>query len=862
VRISIAREFHISSSALAPQTIADAIAQHAALDPNLPAVVGTGFSPFSFRGLDLWIKQIGEELRAAGIGSHSRVGIMLPRGPEGAILVVAIASHAISVPLNPNRPEAEIEEELARVNLDALVLPSWAESPARAVAQRRAFGLFEASRAVGSLASVVLRQIRDTPVTRPSANSSLGSVALIFTTSGTTGTPKLIPVTRENLFVTADKMRQWFNLSPADRTALVLPWHYGAAIKISLLAPLLLGGSVALPAARQIEDLAEWLPEFDLSWLWGNPTFFQAVLDRLSAQSGKLAHALRFVVSGTAYLPPTLRTELEAALGVPVLQSYGMSEAGVLAADPAPPGRRKPGTTGIISRDELIIVDSNGNPLPDGEVGDIAVHGPTVSPDLDIDIAAQRSGDRRLLTGDLGSIDADSYLTIVGRTKELINRGGEKISPYEVERALLLHPSVQEAAAFAVPHPRLGENVAAAVVLKSKANAAVQQLKTFLSDHLAPFKLPQHIFILPELPKGSTGKISRSDLSRSMAHRIRDIVAPESPLELQIIDIWQFLLSRKDIGIDDDFFELGGDSLLAAQMVLEVETVARRKISLSALKAVYTVRQLAELIIRTDGTSVELVTRIKEGEGTPFFFCHGDFKTHGLWALKLVDMLKCDLPVFLLSSYGEPDPALSMEEMASSYLPHLLTAHPTGTFRLGGFCNGGLLAWEIAHQLQSLGRKVEFVVLIDALSLNARWPIRMIVRLTTLIAAVTGGKVGKKFKRDGMRAVWNRLKQRVYYGPYLRAMSNYLPPRLESTVVPVLCEEVRAMREFCSTPWARLAPQVHCRYIPGTHLGAITTHVAELAPLLDDLLSAQHVDHPATTTNEAPAPRPAWAGSP
>jgi thioesterase domain-containing protein/acyl carrier protein len=481
-----------------------------------------------------------------------------------------------------------------------------------------------------------------------------------------------------------------------------------------------------------------------------------------------------------------------------------------------------------------------------------------VSPQLDADTPGQRSGDRLLLTGDLGSIDGDSYLTIVGRTKELINRGGEKIFPYEVERALLLHPSVQEAAAFAVPHPRLGENVAAAVVLKSNANATPQQLKAFLSDHLARFKLPQHIFVLTELPKGSTGKISRSDLSGLMTHRIRHIVAPESPLELQIVDIWQCLLSRKDIGIDDDFFELGGDSLLAAQMVLELETVARLKVSLSALKGICTVRQLAELIIRTDGASKEFVTRIKDGEGTPFFFSHGDFKTHGLWALKLVDMLKCHQPVFLLSSYGEPDPAVSMEEMASSYLPQLLTAHPTGAFRLGGFCNGGLLAWEIAHQLQTLGRKVELIVLIDALSLNARLPIRMIFGLARLIAAVLPGKVGKKFKRDGMRAVWTRLKERVYYGPYLRAMSNYVPPRLESAVVTVLCEEVHDMREFSWRPWARLARQVRCRYIAGTHLGAITTHVAELARLLDDLLYPQRVDHPARTTNEAPASRLPW----
>jgi acyl-CoA synthetase (AMP-forming)/AMP-acid ligase II len=451
VRISVAKD--ASPSRLMPQTLAEAIAQHAVRDPLQPAIVGTQFAPFSFRGLDLWIKQIGEHLRAAGIGPQSRVGILLPPGPEGAVLSVAIACHAISVPLNSNRPESEIEEELARARLDALVLPSWVDSPGLAIARRSSFGLIEASRAAGSLSSVALRQVRETPVlARRPVRPALDSIALIFTTSGTTGTARLVPVTHQNLLVTADKMRQWFNLSSDDRTAFVLPGYYGAAIKISLLAPLLLGGSVALPTARHAQDLAEWIPDLCPTWLWGNPTFFQAVLDRLRSGAGtKLTHSLRFVVSGTAFLPPTLRAVLEETLGVPVLQSYGMSEAGILAADPAPPRKRKPGTVGLASRDELTIVGPEGDVLPDGEVGEIVVHGPTVSPDIGADAEAQHSNDRWLFTGDLGSIDSEGYLTVVGRTKELINRGGEKISPYEVERALLLHPSVKEAAAFSVP---------------------------------------------------------------------------------------------------------------------------------------------------------------------------------------------------------------------------------------------------------------------------------------------------------------------------------------------------------------------------------------------------------------------------
>jgi acyl-CoA synthetase (AMP-forming)/AMP-acid ligase II/acyl carrier protein len=838
VRISVAKDF--SPSRLVPQTIAEAIAQHAVRNPNQTAIVGTHFAPFSFRELDLWIKRIGEQLHAAGIERHSRVGIMLPRGPEGAVLGVAIAAHAISVPLNSNRPETEIKEELTSAGLDALVLPNWVDSPVWAIARTCSFGLIEASRTVGSLSSVALRKVRENAVLVPRPiNLALDSIALIFTTSGTTGIPKLVPVTHENLLVTADKMRQWFNLSPEDRTAFVLPGYYGAAIKISLLAPLLLGGSVGFPATRHIQNLAEWVPELCPTWVWGNPTFFQAALDGLRSGAGtKLTHSLRFVVSGTAYLPPTLRAELEATLGVPVLQSYGMSEAGILAADPAPPLKRKPGTVGLISRDELAIVDPNGDLLPDGEVGEILVHGPTVSPDISVDAEAQRSNNRRLFTGDLGSIDSEGYLTVVGRTKELINRGGEKISPYEVEKALLLHPSVKEAAAFSVPHPRLGENVAAAVVLKSEMNTTTQEIKAFLTDHLAPFKIPQHVFVVPELSRGSTGKISRSEVSEAMAHRVRDVVPPNSPLEFQIIDIWQALLCRKDIGIDDDFFELGGDSLLAVQMVLEIEAIAHRKIPPSALRAVYTVRQLTATIMRTGDALEELVTCAKLGDGTPFFFCHGDYTTGGLYALKLGEMLKCDQPVFLLNPYRDPDPKLSIEEMARCYLPHLLAAQPAGVFRLGGHCNGGLLAWELAHQLESLGRKVELVVLMDTLSFNARLPIRMLVRLMSLIAAATRGKISKRFKLDAMRAIWNRMKRHVNDGPYLRTMSNYLPPKLRCDVVAVLCEESRGIKDFSPMPWSRLAPSVHHRYVAGTHLGAITTHAGELALLMDSLLSA------------------------
>jgi len=203
----------------------------------------------------------------------------------------------------------------------------------------------------------------------------------------------------------------------------------------------------------------------------------------------------------------------------------------------------------------------------------------------------------------------------------------------------------------------------------------------------------------------------------------------------------------------------------------------------------------------------------------------------------MVDMLECKQPVFLVSPHPNPEPELSIEEMARSHLPRILTLQTKGPFRLGGFCNGGLLAWELAHQLEMLGHRVEFVVLINTRSLNGRLEIRMIARIARFIAAVAPGNIGEKFKLDAMRAIWNRIKREIFYGPYLRAMANYLPPKLRGDVVIVLCDEDRKLMEFSPMAWNRLVPKVYCRYVAGTHLRAITTHAAEVALVLDGLLS-------------------------
>ena len=868
-------ELQTIAHALELQTIARAIAERAASGPARPAIVCAGFPPFSFRELDRKIEQIGKVLSAAGVAASSRIGVMLPHGPEAAIVAVAVSAHAIGFPLNPTLSAAEFEFELTRAGLDAIVLPDWMKLPATSTAQAHSVGIFHVSRATGSLSEIDLKPVVEVPSARRRfGDPSPHSVAVIQTSSGSTGTPKLILVTHANLFDIAAKMRTWFGLSPTDRCACVLPIYSGFGFKIALVAPLLIGGSVSLPKTQQPEDIAAWSSDHHPTWFVATPTYLHAALDKLrDGTHVQPPHSLRFFASTSAYLPEAVLTGLEAALGIPGLEFYGLREAGIVAANPAPPATRRAGSVGLVSPD-VAILSSDGEVLPRGATGAIAVRGQGVSPGY---IEALPTGCDALvnptsqiewnLTGDLGTIDEDGFLSIVGRMKEIINRGGEKISPYEVEKVLLQHPAVREAGVFGVPHPRLGENVAAVVVLHPNAATTSTELRTFLRAHLAAVKVPPRVDIVNSIPKSPIGKISRIRLAETTVNRDHRIDPPEHPLEFQITEIWQRLLQRADVGIHDDFFEAGGDSLFATQMLLEVEAIIGRRLSQSALTEVSTIHQLAAVAVQEAGDGDELVTKAKDGAGTPIFFCHGDFATRGFYALKLAALL--DQPVYLVHPVRDPDETVELviEEMARPYVSRLLELHPRGNFRLGGYCNGGLLAWEIAHQLAQSGRQVDAIVLINGISLNSRRRFRIFHHVVHGTSMPWTRTSESRLRREGMRVVWdwarraggsrigwiaqpflsvrNRLVRRnratspqgspfaKYVASYYRAMANYIPPKLDCEVFAIICEQHANFFEWSAEPWTGLARDVHHAIVPGDHMTCITIHVEALAQALN-----------------------------
>jgi len=623
-------------------TIGEVLTERAARDPASPAILHPALGTLSFGALVRRLQEIEGRLRAAGLGQTSRVAIALPRGPEAALLSLAVCSCAILVPLNPHHAPADLEVELKWIRPDALIIPGDAPVPAWVNAAGDGFGLFAAQKAAKSFDEVGLEQLRSVPHPQSDAETTAQSWAAIFKTSGTTGVSKRVPVTHENLIEMARKMERWLKLGPADRSACIMPIYYNAGFKATLLVPLLIGCSVALPESSSPADFNRWVTELRPTWLTSAPAFLQAVVEKLGAAAGTASHGLRFVLSTASYLPDATRREAERLLGIPVAEFYGMCEAGMITAPAFPPADTHPGSVGRIPEGELAIRGDDGSFLPPGQAGQVMVRGPSVMPGyLFDDIESVPSGleDGWLATGDLGTVDADGFLTIAGRTKEIINRGGEKISPYDVEKALLQHPAVREAAAFAVPHPRLGENVGAAVVLHRDARVTSRELIDFIYDRLAPFQMPRHVHVVDSLPVGATGKISRPKLSEVFAHRQPPRELPATPLELQIAEIWQRLLKLDRIGLDDDFFEIGGDSLQAAEMLLELEEVTRHRIAPSEVGAQLTIRQLRETLAGAAEAKEEVITQVKEGPGVPLFICHGDFSGWGFYAFRLIEQI-------------------------------------------------------------------------------------------------------------------------------------------------------------------------------------------------------------------------------
>jgi len=556
------------------------VSRLAAEAPERPALAAPDREPLSYAGLRDELARVRAALRGLGVGRDDRVALALPDGPEMAVAFLAVASAARAAPLNPAYRRAEHEFTLRDLGARALLLPEGAEASAAAAAAG-ALGIPRVAVRARSGPAGAIELFGERPAApareRPAA---LEDEALVLHTSGTTSRPKIVPLSHRNLRASAARIAATLALAPEDRCLALMPLFHIHGLVGALLATWSSGGCLLAPPGFDAGRFFAWLVALRPTWTTAVPTMYQALLARAGLHADAIRRApLRLLRSSSAPLPPAVLAELERVFGAPVIESYGMTEAAhQIASNPLPPGLRKPGSVGLPAGPEVAILDATGARRPAGERGEVAIRGESVTAGYEgaPDANAAAFADGWLRTGDQGFLDADGYLHLTGRLKEIINRGGEKVSPREVDEALLEHPAVAQAVAFAVPHPRLGEEVAAAVVLRAPGAADARELLAHAAERLADFKLPRRIVFVDAVPKGPTGKLQRIGLAERLGVQMgepagpSEYTAPRDADEARVAALFAEVLERERVGVHDDFFALGGDSLALARLLFAV----------------------------------------------------------------------------------------------------------------------------------------------------------------------------------------------------------------------------------------------------------------------------------------------------
>ena len=484
------------------------------------ALTAPGVAGLSFAALRAQVHDTVAALNAMGIGRGDRVAIVLNNGPEMATAFISVAAGAASAPLNPAYRADEFEFYLSDLNARGLIVEAGSTSPAVEVARKVGVRIIELQprREAGAGAFSLAAGPAGTPAQPGMAQPD--DVALVLHTSGTTSRPKIVPLTQRNVCASARNIRGFLSLTAEDRGLNIMPLFHIHGLIAGILAPLSAGGQVCCTPGFNALKFFAWMEESRPTWYTAVPTMHQTILSRAANNRAVIeANPLRFIRSSSSAMPTQVIREIEQVFGAPLVESYGMTEAAhQMAANPLPPRERKPGSVGIAAGPEMAIMDLDGRLLPPGETGEIVIRGENVTLGYESNPKANAEAFTHgwFRTGDQGVMDAEGYFTITGRLKEIINRGGEKVSPREVDEVLMDHPAVAQVVTFAIPHDKLGEEVGAAVVLREGAALAEKELREFAAKRLADFKVPRKVVFLEEIPKGATGKLQRIGLAAKL----------------------------------------------------------------------------------------------------------------------------------------------------------------------------------------------------------------------------------------------------------------------------------------------------------------------------------------------------------
>ena len=487
------------------------------------ALAAPGRPGLDYRGLRRLVADTLASLNALGVGRNDRVGIVLGNGPEMASCFVACASGTTSAPLNPAYRADEFEFYLSDLHAKALIVEQGSASPAVEVARKLGVRIVDLVVDAGAPAGSFRLVARDGGAAAPAAQGGVaeaGDIGMVLHTSGTTSRPKIVPLSVGNLCASARHIRETLRFTPADVGLNIMPLFHIHGLIAGVLAPLSAGSRVFCTPGFNALKFFAWMDEAHPTWYTAVPTMHQAIVQRAKGNAEIIArNPLRFLRSSSSSMPPQVIKELEAIFHAPLIEAYGMTEAThQMASNPLPPKARKPGTVGLAAGPEIAIMGEGGALLPAGATGEIVIRGPNVTAGYEANpkANAEAFSDGWFRTGDQGTMDAEGYVSITGRLKEIINRGGEKVSPREVDEILMDHPAVAQVVCFGMPHAKLGEEVAACVVLREGGTVSERELQEFVGRRAADYKVPKKILFMDEIPKGATGKLQRIGLAAKL----------------------------------------------------------------------------------------------------------------------------------------------------------------------------------------------------------------------------------------------------------------------------------------------------------------------------------------------------------
>jgi acyl-CoA synthetase (AMP-forming)/AMP-acid ligase II len=489
---------------------------------DAPGIGAPDRPPLTHGGLRDLCSRTVQSLNRMGIGRNDRVAIVLPNGPEMAACFIAIACGATTAPLNPAYRGEEFDFYLSDLNAKALVVQKNMESPALAVARARGIPIVQLVPSARAGEFELESDITGAPA--KSGFAEEGDIALVLHTSGTTSRPKIVPLSHINVTASAYHIGNTLALREDDVCLNIMPLFHIHGLIAATLSSIAAGASVVCTPGFNALKFFSWFEEARPSWYTAVPTMHQAILMRADRNKDIIAKGrLRLVRSSSSSLPPQVMEALETTFGVPVIESYGMTEAAhQMASNPLPPHPRFSACVGIAAGPDVAIMDEDGRLLPAGALGEIVIRGRNVTAGYEAnpDANANAFTNGWFRTGDQGILDDAGYLRLTGRLKELINRGGEKISPLEIDTIIMDHPSVAQVVTFGVPHANLGEEIAAAVVLREGTVCDERELRAFVGSRVADFKVPRKILFLEEIPKGATGKLQRIGLHEKLADKL------------------------------------------------------------------------------------------------------------------------------------------------------------------------------------------------------------------------------------------------------------------------------------------------------------------------------------------------------